>query len=90
MHWGQRRRAGPISRPGPGFSAPGTLRAMRVRVDAEACTGHGRCYSLAPELFSADDEGHCVLEHEEVPEGLEDQARLGVQNCPERAITVED
>jgi ferredoxin len=64
--------------------------AMRVRVDAEACTGHGRCYSLAPEMFSADDVGHCVLLHEDVPEGLEHQARLGVQNCPERAITVED
>ena len=89
MHRGQRRPARPISLSGPGFSA-GTLPAMRVRVDAEACTGHGRCYSLAPEMFSADDVGHCVLLHEDVPEGLEDQARLGVQNCPERAITVED
>jgi ferredoxin len=89
MHWVQRRSAGPISLSGPGFSA-GTLPAMRVRVDAEACTGHGRCYSLALEMFSADDVGHCVLLHEDVPEGLEDQARLGVQNCPERAITVED
>jgi ferredoxin len=63
---------------------------MRVRVDAEACTGHGRCYSLAPDLFAPDDVGHCVLLYEEVPGGLEDQARLGAQNCPERAITVED
>ncbi len=89
MHWGQRRPAAPISRSAPRFLA-GTLPAMRVRVDAEACTGHGRCYSLAPDLFGADDVGHCVVLHEEVPEGLEDQARLGVQNCPEQAISVED
>jgi ferredoxin len=74
---------------GPRFLT-GTVHPMRVRVDAEACTGHGRCYSLAPDLFGADDVGHCVLAHEEVPEGLEDQARLGVQNCPEQAISVED
>jgi len=41
-------------------------------------------------MFGADDVGHCVLLHEDVPEELEDQARLGVQNCPEQAISVED
>ena len=63
---------------------------MRVRVDREACTGHGRCYSLSPEMFSADDEGHCVLVHVEVPAGLEEPARRGARNCPEQAITVEN
>jgi ferredoxin len=89
MHGGQRRLAAPISRSGPRWLA-GTLPAMRVRVDGDACTGHGRCYSLAPELFGADDVGHCVVLHGELPEGLEDQARLGALNCPEQAITVED
>lgn len=69
---------------------PGTLPRMRVRVDAETCTGHGRCYSLAPDMFGADDVGHCVLLHQDILEGLEDQARIGAQNCPERAISVED
>jgi len=63
---------------------------MRVRVDSEACTGHGRCYSLAPDVFSADDVGHCVLLHDEVPPGLEEQARAGERNCPERAITLDE
>lgn len=63
---------------------------MRVRVDLAACTGHGRCYSLSPDMFGADDAGHCVLLHEDVPPELEDQARSGERNCPERAITVED
>jgi len=62
---------------------------MRVRVDADACTGHGRCYSLGPDVFGSDDAGHCVILHEEVPSELEDQARAGARNCPERAITLE-
>ena len=63
---------------------------MRVQVDLTACTGHGRCYSLSPDVFSADDEGHCLLAFEDVPPGLEDQARRGAANCPEQAITVEE
>jgi ferredoxin len=59
-----------------------------VRVDAVACVGHGRCYVLAPEVFGADDRGHCVVLHDEVEGELEEQARVGEANCPERAITV--
>lgn len=62
---------------------------MRIVLDSEQCTGHGRCYSLAPELFDSDEEGHSILLFHEVPDGLEDQARLAAQNCPERCITVE-
>ena len=61
---------------------------MRIEVDAELCTGHGRCYSLAPEVYEADDEGYCATRSLEVPAGLEDAARLGAKNCPERAISV--
>jgi ferredoxin len=61
---------------------------VRVHVDSEACTGHGRCYSLSPDVFSADDAGHCVLLVTDVPPELEEQARVGVRNCPEQAITV--
>jgi ferredoxin len=62
---------------------------MRVRIDTEVCTGHGRCYSLAPEVFEPDDAGHGVVIGDEVPEGLRPQALIGVQNCPERAISIE-
>ena len=63
---------------------------MRIVLDTELCTGHGRCYSLAPELFDTDDEGHSVLLAPEVPVGLESRAWLAVQNCPERCITIEE
>lgn len=57
-------------------------------MDVTICTGHGRCYTLAPELYEADDDGYCATLVFEVPGGLEEQARKGVTNCPERAISV--
>ena len=63
---------------------------MRIVLDAERCQGHGRCYSLAPDLFDSDDLGHCVLLVDEVPSGRQDDARSGADNCPEQALTIED
>ena len=62
---------------------------MRIRLDPDQCQGHGRCYTLAPELFDADDFGHCVLLVDEVPASLEEAARDGVDNCPEHALSLE-
>ncbi|MEJ5255239.1 MAG: ferredoxin [Acidimicrobiales bacterium] len=62
---------------------------MRIRFDASACVGHGRCYALAPEVYDADDLGHCLVRFDVVPPELEDQARVGAHNCPEAALTVE-
>ena len=62
---------------------------MRIRLDSEKCQGHGRCYALAPELFSSDDEGYSVVKLEgDVPPELEEKARLAADNCPEFAIEV--
>tara|TARA_B100001123_G_scaffold405052_1_gene495042 strand:+ start:592 stop:807 length:216 start_codon:yes stop_codon:yes gene_type:complete len=63
---------------------------VRIKVDPEKCEGHSRCYALAPELVDVDDLGNAFeLNNGEVPEGLEDKARLIVDNCPEYAITIE-
>ena len=61
---------------------------MKVRVDRQICVGHGRCYMAAPEIYQEDERGHCVIEREEVPQSLEEKARLGAENCPERAISI--
>jgi ferredoxin len=61
---------------------------MRVEFDQEACTGHGRCYALAPEFYGADDDGYCVDPSGAVPPALEAAARRGAYNCPENAITI--
>ena len=64
---------------------------MKVRVDADACTGHGRCYALVPDVFDSDDEGHSVVRFgsDDIPVGLEEVARMAAMNCPEKAITCE-
>lgn len=59
----------------------------RLEIDAERCTGHGRCYDIAPGLFQADEYGHGQvidgLTHAEFDEEL---AMDAVQACPENAI----
>lgn len=60
----------------------------RVSVDAERCVGHGRCYSLAPQIYDSDDVGHSVVLVEDVSGDLERQALVGARNCPEEAITL--
>ena len=64
---------------------------MKVVIDTERCTGHGRCYSLAPTVFTDDDEGYGVLigDGAITADHLED-ARRAVLACPERAIAIED
>jgi ferredoxin len=60
----------------------------RVSVDAERCTGHGRCYTLAPDVFDADEVGHSIVLVADVSGELESQAATAEQNCPESAITL--
>jgi ferredoxin len=59
-----------------------------VSVDADRCVGHGRCYTLAPDVFDADEVGHAILRVEDVSGELERHAVTGEQNCPEQAITL--
>ena len=63
---------------------------MRVRVDAKLCMGHGRCYEIAPDVFTDDERGHCVLLHEHVPKEHRSATLRAEANCPERAIRTED
>lgn len=63
---------------------------MKVIVDGDVCTGHGRCWTNAPDVYTIDDNGYnCVTGVPiDVPPHLEEAARLGARTCPERAITV--
>lgn len=64
--------------------------SLRIAIDLDRCSGHGRCYMLAPDLFDADDEGWPVTVPS--PALTEEQratrARTAVGNCPENAISV--
>jgi ferredoxin len=61
---------------------------MNIRLEPERCTGHGRCYVLAPEVFDEDEQGRCVLKLATVPSKLREQARTGVESCPEHALAI--
>jgi ferredoxin len=61
---------------------------VRVTVHDSRCTGHGRCYSLSPQIFGSDDQGFVVPRGESIAIDAEheDAARLAVASCPEAAI----
>ncbi|MFZ0228954.1 MAG: ferredoxin [Mycobacterium sp.] len=60
----------------------------RVCVDADRCEGHGRCYTLAPDVFDSDEVGHAIVRIDNVSGELEARAADAEQNCPESAITL--
>lgn len=63
---------------------------MKMKVDEELCTGHGRCARFAPNVFRLDDDGYNTDRGTtiEVPMGEEKNATMGMKSCPERAITL--
>ncbi|MFI0773454.1 ferredoxin [Streptomyces sp. NPDC021212] len=62
----------------------------RLRLDAARCTGHGRCYAVAPDLLSDDEEGFVEQRGTDlpVPAPLLGQAAEAESACPEMAITL--
>ena len=63
---------------------------MRIRVDRSKCSGHALCAATAPELYTLDHDGYSDIEALEVPLGMEDVARRGMEACPELAVTLEE
>ena len=62
---------------------------MKVSLDKDKCSGHARCAVFGPDIYTLDDDGYCSISVVDVPAGLEQQARAGAANCPERAIVIE-
>jgi ferredoxin len=64
---------------------------MKVVIDAERCTGNGRCYTLVPELFSDDERGYGqIIGDGRLAEDHLQAARRAVIACPEDAISIVD
>ena len=63
---------------------------MLISIDSAKCMGHGRCYTVAPDLLSDDEEGFVAQSGQtwEIPEGLQAQAEEAAENCPEMAIRI--
>ena len=65
---------------------------MRVVADLDKCQGHGLCRMSAPDVYGVTvDEGQVIVKFDgEIPPELEDAAALGVDSCPEIALSIED
>ena len=66
---------------------------MKLEVDGKLCRGHGRCYTVAPDLLEDDDdEGFVTARGQviDVPLDQVDTARDAAGSCPERAITLHE
>ncbi len=62
---------------------------MKLSVRGDLCRGHGRCYTVAPDLLEDDDdEGYVTIRGEtiDVPADQGDEARNAMGSCPEQAI----
>ena len=64
---------------------------MKLSISSDLCRGHGRCYTVAPDLLEDDeDEGFVTARGQvvDVPADQADAARNASGSCPERAIAV--
>jgi ferredoxin len=58
----------------------------RIKVNPVACSGHGNCAELLPELITLDEWGYPILDDAPVPASLTRQARRAVRDCPALAL----
>ena len=63
---------------------------MKIFIDPDECTGHGRCYRMAPDLLTYDDEGYVAIRGEaiDVPASQSEFAEEAEGTCPEGAISL--
>lgn len=63
---------------------------MKLEFDAKLCRGHGRCYTLAEDLLTEDDEGYVTARGQvvDVPPDQVEDARNAAGSCPENAIRI--
>jgi ferredoxin len=63
---------------------------MKLAVDGKSCMGHGRCYLMAPDLLTDDDEGYVTIRDQaiDVPVEQVEAAEEAAGTCPEQAITL--
>lgn len=62
--------------------------ASVLRVNPIACTGHGICAELVPELIALDPWGYPIMPTDPVPDDLTGLARKAVADCPALALFI--
>ena len=64
--------------------------SYRLRVNPIACTAHGMCAELLPEVIELDPWGYPILLTPIVPPGVLDHARRAVDACPTLALLMDE
>ena len=62
--------------------------SRELRVNPIACTGHGACAELLPEMITLDDWGYPILAPGPVPPALLAHARRAEGACPTLALVL--
>lgn len=64
---------------------------MKLLVNGSVCTGHGRCYTLAPDLVEPDDNGFATPSDTPIDVAPRDEERAVriAGTCPEGAISIQ-
>jgi ferredoxin len=62
---------------------------QRLAVNPIACTGHGICAEMLPELIAVDEWGYPVIADAPVPHELLALSRRAVRLCPTLALRLE-
>lgn len=63
---------------------------VKLKVDSSKCQGHAVCHAVSGELFPIDDSGFVAIDVEDIPDDLVPTARMGVDACPEGALSLDD
>jgi ferredoxin len=63
--------------------------SLSLRINPIACTGHGLCAELLPEIIELDSWGYPILRSAAVPRRLEGHARRAVTTCPTLALLMD-
>lgn len=63
---------------------------MKITVDTSACTGHGVCEGIRPDIFEVGDDGLVHLQTEEFTEDDRRDLEDCVDQCPTQALSLED
>jgi ferredoxin len=61
----------------------------RLAINPIACTGHGLCADMLPELIRLDEWGYPIMPDHQVPDHLTALARRAVRLCPALALRLE-
>jgi ferredoxin len=62
---------------------------MKITVDADRCTGHGVCESIAPAIFEVGDDGMVHLLTDDLAEDDRADLESAVAECPTQALSLE-